>query len=254
MLAIPVKRSISVKTIWRRGDRAISTRLQKQDGTDLGQLVASIRACRLCRDAPFFTPPLPQEPNPILRIDPRARLLIASQAPGIRAHTSSLPFDDPSGERLRFWMGLDRPQFYDGSKVLIAPMGFCFPGHTHDKGDLPPRRECVTVWHDRLFAAMPQVELILAIGRYAQDYHFRRLGRPLPAALKLGDLVRSWRDFAGSGPTVIALPHPSWRNSGWLKRNPWFETDVLPAMRQAVAEATRDAAPAGTARAKIVRP
>ena len=91
------------------------------------------------------------------------------------------------------------------------------------------------MWHDRLFAALPQVELILAIGRYAQNYHFRRLGRPLPASLKLEDLVRSWRDWAGTSPTIFALPHPSWRNSGWLKRNPWFETDVLPALRQAVA-------------------
>ncbi|WP_158810206.1 uracil-DNA glycosylase family protein [Beijerinckia sp. L45] len=215
--------------------------MKRTDAGELEGLVSAIRGCRLCRDAPVYQPPLPQEPNPILRIDRRARLLIASQAPGIRAHNSSLPFDDPSGERLRAWMGLDRPRFYDASKVLIGPMGFCFPGHTADKGDLPPRRECAALWHDRLFAAMPQVELILAIGRYAQLYHFRRLGRPLPPALKLDDLVRRWPDFAGSGPTVIALPHPSWRNSGWINRNPWFETDVLPAVREAVAAATRDA-------------
>lgn len=202
---------------------------------DLAGLAADIRACRLCRDAPLRGPPLPQEPNPIFRLDPRARLLIASQAPGIRAHTSGVPFDDPSGERLRAWMGLDRAGFYDGSKVLIAPMGFCFPGHTSDKGDLPPRRECASVWHDRLFAAMPQVELILAIGRYAQAYHFRRLGKPLPTAIKLEDLVRNWRDFAGTSPMIFALPHPSWRNSGWMKRNPWFEADVLPALRACVA-------------------
>ena len=197
--------------------------------------VAAIRACRLCRDAPRFGPPLPQEPRPILRIDARARLLIASQAPGIRAHASGVPFDDPSGERLRDWMGLDRPRFYDASKVLIAPMGFCFPGHTADKGDLPPRRECAPTWHGALFAAMPQVRLILAIGRYAQAYHFRRLGRPLPPTLKLEDLVRSWRDWAGASPTIFALPHPSWRNSGWIKRNPWFDRDVIPALRAAVA-------------------
>lgn len=204
-------------------------------GRRLAGLAAEIRACRFCRETPSFGPPLPQEPNPILRVDPRARLLIASQAPGIRAHNSSLPFDDPSGERLRFWMGVDRPSFYDGSKVLIAPMGFCFPGHTADKGDLPPRRECAGLWHDRLFAAMPQVELILAIGRYAQAYHFRRLGKPLPASLKLEELVRDWRDYAGASPTIFALPHPSWRNSGWMKRNPWFEAEVLPALREHVA-------------------
>ncbi len=202
---------------------------------ELATLAAEIAACRLCRDAPLIGPQLPQEPRPIFRLDRRARLLIASQAPGIRAHTSGVPFDDPSGERLRAWTGLDRTRFYDGSKVLIAPMGFCFPGHTPDKGDLPPRRECAGIWHDRLFRAMPQVELILAIGRYAQAYHFRRLGKPLPTALKLEDLVRNWRDFAGASPMIFALPHPSWRNSGWMKRNPWFETDVLPALRERVA-------------------
>ena len=214
----------------------VQTVAQQQRGPDeLARIAAEIRGCRLCRDAPLIGPPLPQNPNPIFRLDRRARLLIASQAPGIRAHTSGVPFDDPSGERLRAWMGLDRARFYDGSKVLIAPMGFCFPGHTPDKGDLPPRRECAAIWHDRLFAAMSQVELILAIGRYAQAYHFRRLGKPLPAALKLEDLVRNWRDFAGASPMIFALPHPSWRNSGWMKRNPWFETDVLPALRDCVA-------------------
>ena len=205
-------------------------------------MAAAIHACRLCRDAPIHQPPLPQEPRPILRLDPRARLLIASQAPGARAHASGVPFDDPSGDRLRSWMGLDRARFFDGTKILIAPMGFCFPGHTADKGDLPPRRECAAAWHARLFPLLPQVELVLAIGRYAQLYHFRRLGRPLPPSLKLEDLVRRWRDFAGAGPTVIALPHPSWRNSGWLKRNPWFETDVLPEVRAAVAVAMADPA------------
>ena len=203
----------------------------------LAALAAEIRACRVCRDAPVLGPPLPQEPRPILRVDARAKVLIASQAPGIRAHNGDKPFLDPSGDRLRDWLGLDHERFYDGSKILIAPMGFCFPGHTADKGDLPPRRECAGLWHDRLFAAMPQVELVLAIGRYAQLYHFRRLGRPLPAGIRLDELVRDWRDYAGENPTIFALPHPSWRNSGWLKRNPWFETDVLPALRVAVATA-----------------
>ena len=194
-----------------------------------------IRRCRVCRDAPRYGPPLPQEPRPILRVNTRARLLIASQAPGIRAHNSGLPFDDPSGDRLRFWMGVDRPTFYDENNVLIGPMGFCFPGHTPDKGDLPPRRECEEEWHDGLFALMPQIELILAIGRYAQAYHFRRLGRPLRPSMKLEDLVRAWRDHAGEAPRIIALPHPSWRNSGWLKKNPWFDADVLPELRSEVA-------------------
>jgi uracil-DNA glycosylase len=132
-------------------------------------------------------------------------------------------------------MGIGRAQFFDASKLLIVPMGFCFPGHTPDKGDLPPRRECVSLWHDRLFALTPRVELVLAIGRHAQAYHFRRLGRPLSATFKLGDLVRRAREPFGGGPRVFALPHPSWRNSGWLKNNPWFEAEVLPALREAVA-------------------
>lgn len=200
-------------------------------------LATRIRACRLCRDAPYKGPPLPQEPRPILRVNTTARLLIASQAPGIRAHTSGLPFDDPSGDRLRYWMGLDRPRFYDERRVLIAPMGFCFPGHTADKADLPPRRECALTWHDELFASMPQVELILTIGRYAQAYHFKRLGRPLSPTVKLDELVRGWRNVAGSSPRLFALPHPSWRNSAWLKRNPWFETEVLPELRHEVEQA-----------------
>lgn len=170
-----------------------------------------------------------------MRIDPAARLLVASQAPGIRAHTSGLPFDDPSGERLRAWMGVDRSTFYDSRKVLIAPMGFCFPGHTADKGDLPPRRECGRTWHDRLFAALPQVELILAIGRYAQDYHLARLGRQDVLKLNLEDRVRNWPLQPAATPSLLALPHPSWRNNGWLRRNPWFESDVLPELRTRVA-------------------
>lgn len=204
-------------------------------GAALADLVAAIRACRLCRDAPRAGPPLPQEPRPILRIDPAARLLVASQAPGIRAHTSGLPFDDPSGERLRAWMGIDRAAFYEPRNVLIAPMGFCFPGHTADKGDLPPRRECRQLWHDRLFAALPRVALILAIGRYAQDYHFDRLGRNDLRKLSLEQRVRLGPLQVEDGPALLALPHPSWRNSGWLKRNPWFEAEILPQVRARVA-------------------
>ena len=211
---------------------------------EVHRIAAEIRACRICRDTPTRGPALPQEPRPILRVNPSARLLIASQAPGIRAHKSGLPFDDPSGDRLRAWMGLDRRQFYDERNVLIAPMGFCFPGHTPDKGDLPPRRECARTWHDTLFAAMPQVELILAIGRYAQTYHFQRLGRPLPRSLRLDDLVRAWRDYAGASPRIFALPHPSWRNSGWLKRNSWFEEEVLPELRREVASSIDPLCPA----------
>jgi len=177
---------------------------------------------------------LPHTPRPILRVSSTARLLVASQAPGVRAHTSGITFDDPSGDRLRQWMGLDRETFYDMRRVAIAPMGFCFPSHDARKGDLPPRRECRLAWHDELFARMPQIETILTIGAWAQDYHFRRLGVERPAGASLSDVVRDWRRLLERTPRVLPLPHPSWRNSGWLKRNPWFEAEVLPALRDEV--------------------
>ena len=205
--------------------------------SELSGITNRIRACRLCRDSPRGAP-LPHEPRPVFRVSDSARLLIASQAPGLRVHLTGLPFDDASGDRLRQWMGVSREIFYDEARIAIAPMGFCFPGHTADRADLPPRPECRTAWHDELFRALPRIECILAIGRYAQDYHFARLGRPLPKAARLDAIVRRWREIAGENPRVIALPHPSWRNSGWLRRNPWFGTDVLPALRADVAEMT----------------
>lgn len=170
----------------------------------------------------------------MLRVSTSARLLIASQAPGVRAHRSGLPFDDASGDRLRCWMDVSRDVFYDEARIAIAPMGFCFPGHGAGRSDLPPRPECRTLWHDELFAAMGQIRCVLAIGRHAQDYHFARAGRPLPRAARLDEIVRRWRELAAGEPRIIALPHPSWRNSGWLKRNPWFEQEVLPALREEV--------------------
>jgi uracil-DNA glycosylase len=205
--------------------------------SDLEAVTERIRACRLCLDAPRGLR-LPHEPRPVLKVSRSARLLIASQAPGVRVHLSGLPFNDASGDRLRQWMNVSRAVFYDETRIAITPMGFCFPGHTAGKGDLPPRPECRGAWHDELFRALPQVECILAIGRYAQDYHFARLGRPLPKAAKLDEIVRRWREFAGEKPKIIPLPHPSWRNSGWLKRNSWFETDVLSALRADVAAMT----------------
>jgi uracil-DNA glycosylase len=203
----------------------------------LGEVSARIRACRLCRDT-FHGARLPHEPRPVLRVSATARLLVASQAPGIRVHESGLPFNDPSGDRLRQWMGVDRDTFYDVAKIAIVPMGFCFPGYNEAKADLPPRRECRAQWHDELFANLPQIETILAIGRYAQDYHFSRLGRPLPKGAGVDEIVRRWREFEGTSPRIFALPHPSWRNSGWLKRNTWFETELLPVVRAAVARLT----------------
>ncbi len=201
--------------------------------------MARIRACRICCDAPN---PLPHEPRPVLRVSATARLLIASQAPGVRAHASGLTFDDPSGDRLRHWLGVDRETFYDAARIAIAPMGFCFPGHDSRKGDLPPRRECRAHWHDALFAAMPQVETILVVGGYAQAYHFHRLGAAATKGASLTQIVRDWRSLFESAspasPKVLVLPHPSWRNSGWLKKNPWFENEVLPVLRAETARLT----------------
>jgi uracil-DNA glycosylase len=207
--------------------------------TPLDGIAARIRACTICRDARDVAP-LPHEPRPVFRASRTARLLIASQAPGIRVHETGLPFNDPSGDRLRHWMGVDRDRFYDESKIAIVPMGFCFPGYNELKADLPPRRECRATWHDELFAHLPQIEAILAIGRYAQDYHFARLGRALPKGAGVNAIARRWREFQGERPGVFALPHPSWRNSGWLKRNPWFEAEVLPVVRAEVARLTSD--------------
>lgn len=204
--------------------------------SELDRLAASIRACRICRDAENQ---LPHEPRPVLRISATARLLVASQAPGVRVHNTGLPFNDPSGDRLRDWMGVTREIFYDEARIAIIPMGFCFPGHDKAKGDLPPRRECRAHWHDRLFETLPQIETILAIGRYAQDYHFERLGLALAKDATLDAIVAGWRDRIRNRPRVIALPHPSWRNNAWLKRNPWFEAEVLPMLRAEVKRALR---------------
>lgn len=205
---------------------------------DLETCAARIRSCRLCRDKPGPAR-MPHEPRPVLRPSATARLLVAGQAPGVRVHASGVPYTDPSGDRLRAWMGVSREIFYDESRVAIVPMGFCFPGLDAAKADLPPRPECRRTWHDGLFALMPQIKLILAIGRYAQDYHFARLGRPLSKGLSLADVVGAWQSHANDRPRLIALPHPSWRNNAWIKRNPWFEADVLPMLRAEVAQAIR---------------
>jgi len=192
---------------------------------------AALRACRICRDAPVYGAPLPHEPRPIVQGDAGARLCIASQAPGTRAHRSGRPFSDPSGVRLRAWLGLDEPRFYDASRVAIVPMGACFPGLDTKGGDRPPRRECSERWRADLFAGLPRLELILVIGQYAQAWH---LG-PMPGGLT--GTVERWREIISQPrrPRVLPLPHPSWRNNGWLKRHPWFEAELLPVLRAEVA-------------------
>jgi uracil-DNA glycosylase len=193
-----------------------------------------IKSCRLCRDNPTGVQ-LPHEPNPVVRLSNTARICIAGQAPGIRVHESSLPFNDPSGDRLRQWMGIDRELFYDERQIAIVPMGFCFPGWDAKGGDLPPRKECKEQWHDQLFALMPQIELVLVIGQYAQRYHMNELRKKT-----LTEPVRNAVEIFQNSqkPQLLPLPHPSWRNSGWLKRNPWFEEQVLPLLKNEVTRLT----------------
>lgn len=193
----------------------------------LDALVAEVRACRICVERPMGAP-LPREPRPVLRVSDMARILIAGQAPGTKVHASGIPFTDRSGDRLREWLGVDSEEFYDTKNFAVLPMGFCFPGQDARGADLPPRRECAPAWRARIMAAMPQVELVLAIGLYAQAWHMgERRGQSLT------DRVSGWRASydAGSSPRVLPLPHPSWRNTGWLKRNPWFETDLRPFLK-----------------------
>lgn len=186
--------------------------------SDLGSLVAEIRACRICAAH------LPHGPRPILHVSATARLCIVSQAPGVRVHETGLSFNDASGDRLREWMGVDRETFYDDSRIAIAAMAFCFPGYNKQGHDLPPRRECAATWRERLFAALPQFETTLLVGSYAQAWH---LGQR--AKTSMHETVEAWREYA---PRYIPLPHPSWRNNAWLKRNPWFAEELLPYLRR----------------------
>lgn len=181
-------------------------------------LLAEVRACTLCADH------LPLGLRPVLQAHPEARILIAGQAPGRKVHESGVPFEDASGDRLREWMGVDRQTFYDPAKVAILPMGFCYPG-SGKSGDLPPRPECAPAWREELLASLPDIRLTLVIGRYAQDYHLGKTKNSLTF------VVRRWEEH---WPTVVPMPHPSPRNNIWLRKNPWFEKELLPALRERV--------------------
>lgn len=172
---------------------------------------------------------LPHGPRPILRASASAKLCIIAQAPGIRVHETRLSFNDPSGDRLRNWLAVDRDSFYDESRVAVIGMAFCFPGHDAHGGDRPPRPECAAAWHDKLFAALPDFELTLLVGSYAQTRYLGARRKETMAAT-----VEAWRTY---GPHVLPLPHPSWRNNAWLKNNPWFEDELLPDLRTRVARA-----------------
>ncbi len=180
------------------------------------QLLQEVRTCRVCAEH------LPLGPRPVLRANRTARLLIIGQAPGTRVHATGIPWNDPSGDRLRDWLQLDRDQFYDESRIAIIPMGLCYPGKGNS-GDLPPRPECAPLWHDRLLQALPALRLRLLIGKYAQDYY---LGTRRQS---LAETVRQYRDYL---PDYFPLPHPSPRNIRWFRTHPWFEAEVIPALRE----------------------
>ena len=184
----------------------------------LTNLLSQIHQCRLCEAH------LPLGPRPVVQAGAGARLLLIGQAPGIRVHNTGIPFNDPSGDRLRDWLGLNREQFYDPRRVAIMPMGFCYPG-TGKSGDLPPRKECAPQWHQAVRQQLPQLQLTLLIGQYAQRYY-------LDSSYKtLTDTVRHWREAPAD---MLPLPHPSPRNNIWLSRNPWFEAELLPELKRRV--------------------
>ena len=186
----------------------------------LEQLLAEVRACRICEEH------LPLGPRPVRRMQPSARIVIIGQAPGTKVHESGVPWNDRSGDRLRDWLQLDRDNLYDDSRIAIMPMGFCYPGVDKNGGDAPPRPECAPQWHDALRNHLPDAALTLLVGGYAQTYY---LGSR--KAKTMTETVRQWRDHL---PAFFPTPHPSWRNTGWLKRNPWFEAEALPELRRCV--------------------
>lgn len=183
-------------------------------------LLAEVRACRICEAH------VPLGPRPVLRAAPSARLMIVGQAPGTKVHETGVPWNDPSGDRLREWLEIDRDTFYDETRIAIVPSGFCYPGRLPKGGDAPPRPECAPQWHPPLLAALPAVELTLLVGIYAQAYYLAER-----RARTMTETVKQFRDYL---PTYLPTPHPSWRTTGWQKRNPWFEAEVLPELRTRV--------------------
>jgi uracil-DNA glycosylase len=193
-------------------------------------VAAEARSCTLCAD-------LPLGPRPTFRVSVTARLLIIGQAPGTKVHATGIPWNDPSGDRLRAWLGMDRDTFYDGARIAIVPAGLCYPGRLPRGGDAPPRPVCAPSWHPRLLPLMPAIALTLLVGAYAQAL-----------VLGPGDLTARVRGFRDLPPGCFPLPHPSWRTLGWQRRNPWFDADVLPALRAGVADALAGAVSPSPAR------
>jgi uracil-DNA glycosylase len=192
-------------------------------GETLDQLLDEVGLCAVCAaDLPFG-------PRPIVQIGREARILIVGQAPRSKVHASGVPWRDASGERLREWIGIDEKTFYDGKRVAIVPMGFCYPG-ARASGDLPPRPECAPLWHQRLLSHLPERRLTLLVGVHAQAYYLKGRGKTLTETV---------RGFRRHMPRFFPLPHPSWRSTIWMKKNPWFQSEALPALREEIAEAMR---------------
>ncbi len=192
---------------------------------ELARLLAEITACRICAES------LPLGPRPVLRPSATAPIRIIGQAPGTKVHASGVPWNDASGDRLREWLAVDKDAFYDTGKFSIVPMGFCYPGRDARGGDLPPRPECAPAWQEKLAALMGRTRLTLLVGQYAQAWHLGKRRRR--------NLTETVRAFADYGPAFLPLPHPSWRTTGWARKNPWFEAEVLPELRRRVVAVTR---------------
>ncbi|MHB1205168.1 MAG: uracil-DNA glycosylase family protein [Rhodospirillaceae bacterium] len=191
----------------------------------LAAVLKEARACTICAAS------LPLGPRPVVRGKASAKILIVSQAPGTKAHISGLSFNDRSGDQLRAWMGIDRDTFYDEALLAVVSMGFCYPGRDTKGGDLPPRPECARTWHPRIRPLLKKVELVLLVGGYAQAHYLKDSRRKT-----MTETIQAWRDY---GPLTMPLPHPSWRNTAWVKKNPWFTEDLLPVLRRRVAALTR---------------
>jgi uracil-DNA glycosylase len=186
----------------------------------LHDLLKEVRACEIC------APDLPLGPRPTVVAKSSAKIMIIGQAPGTKVHETGIPWSDPSGDRLRNWLRVTREIFYDGSKIAIMPMGFCYPGRLERGGDNPPRPECAPAWHEKILAGLPDIKLTLLVGMYAQKYYLAEQNKKT-----LTETVRHWQEFA---PAMIPTPHPSWRTTAWLKKNLWFEAELLPVLQQKV--------------------
>ncbi len=186
----------------------------------LHDLLKEVRACEIC------APDLPLGPRPTVVAKSSAKIMIIGQAPGTKVHETGIPWSDPSGDRLRNWLRVTREMFYDGSKIAIMPMGFCYPGRLERGGDNPPRPECAPAWHEKILAGLPDIKLTLLVGMYAQKYYLAEQNKKT-----LTETVRHWQEFV---PAMIPTPHPSWRTTAWLKKNLWFEAELLPVLQQKV--------------------